>query len=184
MPTPLEDQPRSAKTLVERLGRRVAAIRGRVHGAVGTHAYRVWLVTKVWPGGEPGRGQATSKRTELFCGKDRQGRLVPPSVLDAEGIRQKYRFDQSGIVEEGEILVEEISDVGMIEAGLADFARLAESEGSVFEIQQDGRDGTDPPVRTYALNGSPQHDVQGCQWIVRLRPLQGFSQPFSKGGAL
>lgn len=179
-----QSQPRSAKTLVERLGRRVAAIRGRVHGAVGTHAYRVFLVTTQWGGSEPGRGEKIATRQELFCGRDRSGRLVPPAVQDAVGYYARFKSTEVGQIEDGSIVVSEISDVGLVEVGISDFATLAEDESSTFEVIQDGRDGSDSPARVMVLDGAPQHDVQGCQWIIRLRPHAGLSTPFGGGGAL
>lgn len=175
MTAPLTSQPRSPKTLLERLSPRVASIRASVHGRVGTHAYRVFLVHTSWSGGEPGRGTKTTDRHELGCGKH-DGRIVPPSVQDAIGLNLQLRAELHGLGESGTVIVREVSDYLLTELGIADFASLAANEASYFEIVQDDRDGTGPkPVRAMVLDGTPQHDVQGCQWILVLRAAHGLS---------
>lgn len=182
MPIDSDTIQRSPQTFVERFGPRAARIRGRVHGRIGTHAYRVFHVVTEWAGGEPGRGDSKETRVELYCGRGLCGRLVPPSVEDAVGYAAKHRFSEVGIIEDGSVIVSEISDVALPEAKLVDFSRLLPGESSLFEIVQDDRDGggIDQPVRRMALDGAPQHDVQGCQWIIKLRPHSGFSQPFGQ----
>ena len=154
---------------------------------VGDHPYRVFLVTSRWTGGAPGRGEKLEgSRIELACGRDCNGRLVPPAVEDMGAFLLRHRILDVGTVEEGSIVVSEISEIGWIEAGLVNFERLKCDESSWFEVEQDGRDGDSPdrPRRRMNLGAPPYRDAQGCQWIIRLKPHSGMSEPFGRRGAL
>ena len=172
------DQPRKPRTFLERFAKTADRIRGNVHGRMGTHAYRVTLVLKTWPGGEPGRGKPRNMRYELGCGKDSTGRVVPPSVLDDEGVKLRYGNRAEGMIEEGELLISEISAALITELGLSQFGSLTDDESVIFEVQQDTRDGSTAPVRTMLLKASPTHDVQGCQWSLVLKPAQAENEAF------
>ena len=172
------DKPRAPRTFLERFAKTADRIRGNVHGRMGTHAFRVWLVLTTWPGGEHGRGTPRKVHHEIGCGRDSSGRVVPPSVLDDEGIKLRYGDRAEGLIEEGELLISEVSASLITELGLSQFGSLADDESAVFEVQQDARDGSTAPVRTMLLKGSPTHDVQGCQWSLVLKPAQADNDAF------
>lgn len=167
-------------TLLERLSPKVAAIRGRVHGMVGTHVFRVFLVTLSWSGGEPGRGYSSEQsRIELGCGRTSNGRIVAPAVMDATGPAARYKYLPEGLVEEGDLVVTEISDYLVEEYNLSTFGDLKTDESTFFEVQHDRRQDS-TRLRRYQLVGQPQHDAQGCQWILHLRPIVTQSEAFAE----
>lgn len=167
-------------TLLERLSPRVAMIRAKAHGMVGTHVYRLFLVKQTWTGGEPGRGEAIeSSRLELGCGRTSDGRVVAPAIQDATGPAARYKYLAEGIVEEGDIVVTEISDYLVEEYNISTFGDLQTDESTFFEVQHDRRQD-ESRLRRYQLVGQPQHDVQGCQWILHLRPIVTQSEAFAE----
>lgn len=163
-------RPQSPQTFLERWAPRVACIRGRVHGRMGTRPYRVFVVVVGWSGGEPGRGQREElRRTELGCGLGCQGGVTPPVVL----LSGAWSRSMHGLVEQGQAVLEEL-DPRYTEAELVAYGRCADDEQTFVEITQDGRDGdtADRPVRRYLIDGPPQRTTKPYGWVLRLRSFE------------
>lgn len=160
--------PRRPRTLHEELALEVAQIRGEVHGCVGDRPYRVFLVKRLWSGGEPGRGeQLEVERVELRCGLDCHGQPTPPKVVLAGG----WSRSMHGVVEDGRAFLEEL-DPTYTEAELSTYGRLCADETAHLEILSDDRDGLDEkPIRKFRIDAPPYRDARRFFWSLRLRAV-------------
>lgn len=172
--------PRRPKTLSESLAGVAAHVRGQVHGELGTHPYRLFLVVRKYHSGRVGVGSYDDvKRTELGCNsavRQPGGRVTPPKItLDGQFSRLLQ-----GVVDQGVAVIEEL-DGRHTEADFSIYGRLAPDEESFLEIVQDARDGTKPdrPVGRYAISGRPRRVQLGTSWALILQ-AQEPSAPFGE----
>lgn len=75
----------------------VDAVRGEIHGALGTRPYRVYVVTRTWSG--PTRGEGSHVETEM--------ELLPPPMVRFTSLHAEAK--DAGREEEGSAEISEIS---------------------------------------------------------------------------
>lgn len=166
---------RPALTLVEEIVRDVVApVRAELHLDIGDFPYRLFLVVRRWSGGEAGRGDRVTTRTELGCGRTDAGEVGPAKVTLGGSWSPSIR----GVVPDGQAIVEQL-DGTYTEAQIVPIGRAEAGDEVFYEIAQDDRDGSAPdrPVRRYRA-ASVARGRTALDWTLTLAS-QEPSAPFA-----